>query len=729
VRVTKRNGRLVPFDVAKIKESVANACEGLDVNPLAIEAKFDEFLFDGITTQQINKNMIHHTKTLAGPKTPDYVYAAGRLETMDRWATTNSYGIEFTEFVREQRMLGLWKHEGFAKYSEEEIAELGECIVQERDLAHSISSVMTANSKYLMDNECLQHMFMGNAMVIASVEEEETRMSFCKEVYEALSLRKVSLATPWNINLRSGGNISSCFTMELSDDLESIYSNLHDAGRISKEGGGLGANFSRLRAKGSDLMGQENASGGILGWNRLFNDTAVAVNQGGKRKGAFTTSLPIWHGDIVSFLDSQSEHGDQRQKSHDVKPQVLIPDYFMELKGQAGDDSQHDWYLFCPHEVETKLGIQLYAVFGDDFKQAYLKCVEAYKQEVLKVVSVVKAKALFKHVMARQFETGLPYIAWICRINEKNPNKHVGNISTVNLCTESFSVTIPNKLQHTCNLASIVQGRVSLDEIEYYAGLVTHILDNGIALTNPPTEQSKAHNEMLRTIGVGIQGYVDLVAREWKSFLDTDFAADVAERIQLGAVRESVRLAKIRGAYPAFKGSEWDNGNQMARYMKATKTRAADWADVAVDMSLYGIRNSQLTSPAPNTTTSIFMDAGAGVMPVYGAFFYEDNTEGLVPVSAMYIKENPLAYMRDVTTYKPWELTKVIGAMQNPWIDTGISAEYIMDKNQPGFNAKWLWDTLQSSFDNDNNAVYYIRSIKEGEKLVKAASDCVGCDG
>lgn len=723
--VTKRNGTKVAFDVAKIKESVERACEGLDVNPLAIEAKFDEFLFDGISTKQINQNMIHHTKTLAGPKSPDYVYVAGRLETMDRWAATGSYDISFPEFVREQRMLGLWKHEGFNKFSDSDIEELGECIVQERDLAHSISSVMTANGKYFLANECLQHLFMGNAMVIASVEEEENRMDFTKEVYAALSERKVSLATPWNINLRSGGNISSCFTMELSDNIDSIFDNLHDAARISKNGGGLGVCFSRMRAKGSDLMGAKGASGGMLGWNKLFNDTAVSVNQGGKRKGAFTTSLPIWHGDIEAFLDSQSEHGDQRGKSHDVKPQVLIPDYFMVLK----DDEDADWHLFCPHEVEEVLGIQLFAVYGDEFKQAYLTCVKAYQDKLLKVVHVVKAKALYKAVMKRQFETGLPYIGWICRMNEMNPNKHVGNIATTNLCTESYSVTIPGKYQHTCNLASIVMGRVGIDEIEYYAGLTAHILDNGIALTNPPTEESRAHNETFRTIGVGIQGYADLIAREWKSFLDTDFAADIAERIQLGCVKEGLRLAKVRGAYPEFGGSTWSTGEQIGRYVEHSKTRKDEWEALNTEVQVYGVRNSQFTSPAPNTTTSIFMDAGAGVMPVYGAFFYEDNTEGLIPVSAMYIKENPVSYMKDVTTFKPWDLAAVVGAMQYPWIDTGISSEYIMDKNQPGFKAKWLWDTLQASWENKNKAVYYIRTVKVGEKLVKGAVDCVGCDG
>lgn len=725
MNVTKRSGKLEKFTVAKIKESVRQACEGLDVSPLAIESKFDEFLVEGITTKQINKNLIHHAKTLAGPKSPDYVFVAGRFETMDRWADTGSYKQSFLKFFKKQTKANIWKHEGFSVYSDEQVEELGKEIVKERDMNHSYSSVLTAISKYLLPNECIQHIFMGNAMVIASVEEPENRMAFAKEVYHALSERKVSLATPWLGNLRSGGNISSCFIMAIEDNIDSIYDNLKDAAHISKNGGGLGVSFARMRARGSTLMGQEGASGGMLGWNKLFNDTAVSVNQGGKRKGAFTTALPIWHADVDVFLDAQSEHGDQRTKAYDVKPQVTVPDYFMEKK----NDSSFLWHTFCPHEVLTKLDIKLYDVFGKEFEAAYTKCVAAYEAKVLKVVRTVNAKELWKKIMRTQFETGLPYVAFTCRINEMNPNKHIGNIYSVNLCTESFSVTIPDELQHTCNLASIVAGRVPLDQIEYYAGLCTHILDNGITLTKAPTPESEAHNTLLRTIGVGIQGYADLCAREWVVFTNLEFASKFAETIQMGCVKEGIRLAKVRGAYPAFKGSSWDTGEQVGRYLEASLEHKEEWESVQDEISKWGIRNSQFTSPAPNTTTSVFMDAAAGVMPVYGAFFYEDNTDGLIPITSMYLKDNPLAYMRDVTTFKPWELARVVGAMQDPWIDTGISAEYVLDKNQKGFSAKWLWDTLESAFLNKNKAVYYIRTVKEGEKLVKSASDCVGCDG
>lgn len=724
MKVTKRNGQKECWDVSKIKQSVEQACEGLDVNPLALESKFDEFLFDGITTKQIQQNLIQHAKTLASPENPDYVFVAGRLATMDLWADTRSYDIPFLEFVKEQQSLGLWKHEGFSKYSEQEIEELGEYIVKERDLSHSIASVITAQDKYLLPNECIQHMFMGNAMVIASVEKEESKMEFCKTLYDALSERKISLATPWLSNLRSGGNISSCFIMSVGDDIESIYDRLKDAARISKNGGGLGVSMAAIRARGSWLMGQDGASGGTFGWMKLFNDTAVSVNQGGKRKGAFTIELPIWHADVDEFLDIQTEHGDLRKKAYDIKPQLTVSDLFMELK----NDSSNEWYTFCPYEVEQKLGIKLHAVFDKEFREAYYACVDAANNGKLKVVRKWNAKELWKKVMRVQFETGMPYIAFIDEINRQNPNKHIGYIPCVNLCVESFSVVSVDDLQHTCNLCSLVLGRIELDEIEKYAAIAARTLDNGIELTSPPTEGSSKHNNLLRTIGIGQQGYCDLIAREFVQYTDVKFAAKVSEAIQLGAVKEGIKLAKERGAYPAFAGSEWQSGERVKRFKDHSEDRKSEWDAVQEEIDKYGIRNSQFTSPAPNTSSSVFMDAGAGIGPVYSAFFYEDNASGLIPVSAMHLKLNPFSYAKSVGKFKPWELTPVVGAMQK-FVDTGISAEYIMDKNQEGFNAKWLWDTLESAWQNKTKAVYYIRTIKAGEGIVKHEAECVGCAG
>ena len=723
INVVKKNGTFEEFNIGKIKNAIQLACEGLDVSPLALESKFDQFIFDGITTQSIHENLIEHAKQLCSASQSDWVYVAGRLATMLHWSNTRSYDTTFINFFNKQIEYGVWKHQGFKVWSKKEIVELGEHIVKDRDLAHSFASVVTAKTKYLLPNECIQHMFMGNAMIIASVELPEHRLQFAKEVYDALSERKISLATPWLSGLRNGGNISSCFIIEPNDSLDSIYKALWDAAKISKAGGGLGVSLGRLRAAGSDLMGIADRAGGIVGWTKLFNDTAVTVNQAGKRKGAFTLAVPIWHKDVGDFLDVQTEAGDQRKKSYDIKPQIVIQDLFMKLK----DNAKNKWHTFCPHEVKTKLGISLNDVFGDDFVTAYDECVEAYKQGVLKVVTIHKAKELFIRIMKNQFETGMPYLTFSDTLNEGNPNPHVGNIPCFNLCTESSSVVIPDHLAHTCNLASLVVGRIPKSEIPKYAGLAARILDNGISLTNPPIELSKAHNDLLRTVGIGIQGYHDYVAINGLSYTDTNAATELAEIIQFGAVTASVELAVQRGAYPAFKGSRWEDGSIIDRYIE-NSVADLDWENLKIAVQKYGIRNSQLTSPAPNTSTSIFMDAAAGVMPVYSAFFYEDNGDGVLPVGSMHLKENPLSYMRNITAYKPWELTKMVGGMQK-FVDTGISAEYIMDKNQEDLTAKWLWDTIQAAWKNKTKAVYYIRTVKKGESLAKEGEDCAACAG
>lgn len=724
MKVTKRSGTKEDFNVEKIKQVIEWACDGLDVQPLALESKFDEFIFDGIATSQLQLNLIEHAKSLCSPQQPDWTFVAGRLQTMQRWANTRTYDISFLEFVREQQKLGIYTHPGINEYTDEQVEYFGSKIVQERDLAHSYASVVTGESKYLLENECIQQMFMVEAMIIASVEETiEDRMFYAERWYNRLSEREISLATPWLGNLRSNGNISSCFIISMNDTLESIFDNVKNAAMISKFGGGLGVYLGKLRAKGSSLMGNEGAATGILGWSKILNDTAVYVNQAGKRKGAFTLALPIWHGDVEDFLELQTEAGDQRKKAYDVKPQLCVPDYFMELK----EDEKADWYTFCPHEVKEKTGIALYEIYGDEFKDAYDSCVKFYQVGVLKVVSQYKAKELWKKVMKVQFETGMPYIAFTCAINRHNPNKHISYIPCVNLCTESFSAVIADEIGHTCNLASVVVGRVALDKLAEVAADTLHILDNGIVLTQSPVDISKAHNDLLATVGVGIQGLHDIIAREGKSFYDEAFIDFVGEEIAYGCVKKSIELAKKRGCYTAFDGSEWENGNKFEHYKKYSKNPER-WEELQNECNKYGVRNSQMTSPAPNTSTSIFMDAGAGVMPVYSAFFYEDNKDGVMPVVSMFLKENPLSYARSVEKHDPWELTKMTGWLQR-WVDTGISAEYIMNKNREGFSAKWLWDTLNEAWKNNNKAVYYIRTIKKGEGLVKDNDVCVGCAG
>lgn len=724
--VTKRDMTSEPYQVEKVKNVIQYSTAGLDVNPLELESKFDETLYDGIPTTLIHNNLVHHARSLCVADAPEWTFVAGRLQTMLLWAESGAYKLPFEQYVQQQIDANIYRHPSiWEAYTEEQWAELGREIVKERDLDHSYGSVLTAQKKYLLKNECIQQKHMVNAMIIASVEQPERRVSFAKEVYTALSLRKISLATPWLSNLRSGGNISSCFIIQFDDDLDSIFQNVWHIARISKSGGGVGVDLSRIRCAGSDIAGRPESSGGVVGWIKIINDTAVAVDQGGKRAGAVTVHIPAWHRDIGAFLELQIENGDLRKRAFDIFPQMGCHDEFMR---RVRDEQT--WYTFCPHEVKTKMGFPLTDVYGDTFTRRYLECIDAYKRGILKLVDVYEnARTLFKKAMAQHFENGLPYLPFLDTINERNPNKHEGTIPCVNLCVESYSVVQAGKWGHTCNLASVVVGRMEDDaDIIRHSRLLARVLDNGIALTKSPIEISAAHNEHFRTIGVGIQGLHDYLARNFLSYNSTKAITKLSELIEYGCIMESIDLAKERGAYPAFAGSEWDNGNQIARF-KAHSVAGVDWDAAETGINLYGIRNSQMTSPAPNTSTSIYMDAAAGCQPVYAPFFMEDNTTGKFPVVAMHLKLNPICYSRTYPMMDQQVLVSAIAALQLH-TDTGISAEYIFDRNKPDFTAKTLFDVLMAAWEKKTNAVYYIRSIKPGQTWNgKPEEACAGCSG
>ena len=726
IKVVKRNGKTEEYNCKKIKKAINFACEGLTVNPLTLEAKFDESLFDGVTTKAIQDNLILHAKNLSTPLDDEWLLVSGRLATMDRWGIVGCYDKPFINYFKEQRSNGEWSHENFDIYTEDEIKLIGTYIVKERDLQHTIASVETAESKYLAKNECIQMLFIGNAMLYASVEKTpQDRLLRVKEFYEELSLLDWSLASPQLMNLRKGLNNASCFILAPDDDLNSIFDAFKDAAQISKNGGGLGWYLGFIRAKGSSLMGTEGGSGGVLPQVKVLNDTLVYINQAGKRKGAGTVALPIWHNDIMDFFDIQTEVGDPRSKSFDIQPQVCFTDLFMQ---KLEDNPQQEWITVCPYEVKEKLNIILPNMYNEDFVEAYSKIEKAVEEGILKVFTKHKIIDLWRKYLQVFFEKGRPYAAFMCKVNRDNPNKHDGFIYCLNLCVESFSNTKPDVYHHTCSLASLVVGRIAVNELSNKASSLTRLLNNGMMITKAPVVESENHLRDYRTIGVGIQGLADILAREWKAYEDLDFITEVCERIQYGCVRESIQMAKEYSPYPKFKGSRWDVGDIFDEYHKNSVCPDLDWLEQKQLCKQYGIYNSQVTSPAPNTSTSIFMMASAGFMPHYAEYYYEDNKDGKTPVSSMYGKDNPIFYANSIGYFKQHTLTKSVGAGQK-FVDTGISAEYVLDRNLHEVTAKDVSMLVKEAWKNGNKAVYYLRTIKVGEQLVKVDELCASCSG
>ena len=730
IMVEKRDGTKEPYDVSKIKKSIQMASEAQDVNPLELESKFDQFLKPGIKTRDIQLNVIQHAVQLATPQAPDWLNVAGRALAMDEWANFELRGKSFREIVHYNIKKGHYTKDILDFYSDDDLDELATSVKLNRDLDYSYASLITAKKKYLSKYELNQHMHIVNAMRFGQFEPPETRIKFVKEVYNALSQRKISLATPFLSNLRKGGNVASCFIIAVEDDLDSIFDNVKRVSKISKNGGGLGIFLGYLRAKGDDVNGFENAAGTVVQWVKIFNDTLVAVNQGGKRAGAGTIALPIWHNDILDFLDMQTEHGDLRMKAYDVFPQVTIPDIFMER-----DKNKQPWITFSPFEVKKKLGIDVRGLHGQAFTDAYLKIEQAANEGKLKITRKMdNARDLTKIIMRTQFETGLPYLAFTDTINEYNPNKNdtdnIG-IPCVNLCTESFSNVMPDKLGHVCNLASIVLGNVkNMTELGKISALTTKILDYGISLTNAPDAITSAHNNRYRTIGIGLQGLHDHLAREFLNFRDLDYIREIAECVEYNAAMQSVELAKRFGTFSAYDNSEWKNGNRVAQFAKHASGKY-DWAALQVEIDKHGIRNSQLTSPAPNTSTSIYMDSSASVLPVYDSFFSEDNKNGKLVVAAKFLKDNPLGYGKTFPKHTATEIIDVVSELQK-FIDTGCSMELIFDQRKESFKAQDLYEAIHYAHSKGIKAIYYIRTIKKNSTIdtpAKAEENCVACAG
>jgi ribonucleoside-diphosphate reductase alpha chain len=726
IMVVKRDGSKVSYDVAKLKQSIAHAVEGTGANPLALEAKIDQFLRNGMKTSDIQKNVIQHAKQLATPQEPEWLVVAGRAMAADMWANFKLRGKSFSEVLHYNIRKNEYTKDLLKHYSEADIEEIGNYLDMDRDLAHSHSSLVTVQNKYLGKYELNQHMHMVSAMRFAQLEKPNNRVARVKEFYDILSRRKLSLATPFMSNLRKGGNVASCFILAIEDDLESIFDNVKRMAKISKSGGGIGVFLGFLRAKGSMVAGYENAAGPITQWVKIINDVAVAVNQGGKRAGAITPALPVWHNDIQDFLDMQTEHGDLRLKSYDVFPQVTVPDIFYER-----DKNQQPWVTFCPYEVEKKLGIDIRGKYGADFVAAYEQIERAFEEGKLKVARKIdNARDLMKLIMRSHFDTGLPYLFNSDVANEVNPNKNdpeAYGILCANLCVESYSNVVPDKYGHVCNLASINEANISsMEELAQITRTATRLLNYGIELTNNPDPITAAHNKRYRTIGIGQMGLHDYLAKNWMTFKNVDVIKDLAECIEYNAAWESTVLAEEFGyTFEAFPYSEWANGNMVKRFKEHSNGKW-DWDALQDRIDKFGILNSQLTSPAPTTSTSIYQDSTATVLPAYSAFFSEDNKNGSLLVSAKYLKDNPIGYGKTFAKHTPFEIVDAVAAAQK-FTDTGISMEWILDQNREGFSAKDLYDAIHYAHEKKIKTIYYVRTIKKNGALEAKEDACVAC--
>ncbi|BFM41179.1 ribonucleoside-diphosphate reductase subunit alpha [Synechocystis sp. LKSZ1] len=735
IKVIRRDGSSTTLNIGKIRAVVDWACTGLEVNAIALEAGLTTRLRDGISTREIQDNLISCALEMCSPDEPDWRYVAGRLQIWSLWKDTLvSRGYQYGQYLKtvQAKVAAHQYDERILIYSEEELKEAGYWINADWDTDYDYAGAVLLTSRYLLPDELPQEALLTCALLLASVEAPENRLKWARRFYEAIAARKISLATPILANLRvPGGSLTSCFIIAMEDNLESIFGEVTNTARISKNGGGVGVNVSRIRATGSWVMQKANASGGVIPWIKLLNDTAIAVNQGGRRAGAVTVGLDVWHMDVPEFLEMQAENGDQRRKAYDIFPQLILPDEFMRRV-----IAKEDWTLVDPYEVQANLGIDLATLWGQDFDQAYQR-IEAELDQKITLYKRINARELFKHIMRAQVETGMPYLAFKDTLNRANPNKHDGYIPGVNLCTESFSNVTPGQTAHCCNLVSLNLANLDDKDLPQMSQIAVRLLDNTIDLTHPPFAEAQEHNRRYRTIGVGCMGLADWLAKRRLSYDSLTEINRLFEEMGYWCTQASMELAKERGFYPAFPGSDWSQGlligSKPVAWFSQNAAKPERWAKLADDIQTYGIRNSHITAIAPNTSSSLVQGCTASILPVYSRFFYDKWAKGTVPIAPPFIN-NCFWFYPENKTLNQVKVVKAVAAMQQ-WIDTGISMELLFNLNQGVYfpddperslNAKDIFETLVLAWESGCKAIYYIRTVQK-DNFKEADADCVAC--
>ncbi|MBQ9235875.1 MAG: ribonucleoside-diphosphate reductase subunit alpha [Alphaproteobacteria bacterium] len=757
VSLIKRNGARQEFSVFKVKRLLNEVCKGYPLNAAKPLDNLDEYLKDGMTTTDFFTALMMNVLSLTSIEEPEWKNAAGRMKmlalhktvTLERGGNKGKSPYDYVKFLEFAEKNGIYSEVISQKYTKAEIEQAAGFINPEFDFVYDYAGANLLQKRYLCEFgdkivELPQEMFLSIALLIEQSEDKKTRLDKVKDTYEKLANRKISLGTPLLMNLRRpNGNLSSCFITAMDDTRESIFYVIDQVSSISKFGGGVGVNISRVRAKGSRIKGIKNSSGGVIPWIRILNDTAVAVNQQGKRKGAVTVSLDMWHLDIEDFLELRTENGDQRMKAYDLFPQVVVPDLFMK-KVEAGED----WLMVDPHEVRTKYNIELANLWGKEFEDAYNQLYFDASFGRLELYKFYPAKELLKKIMRSQVETGMPYIAFKDTLNRYNPNKHDGVIVGTNLCTESHSNVRPSViaddelvdgkvvrsasggLVHVCNLVSINLANIDIDrELEGVCETSVRLLDNAIDFTKVPVLEGQEHNKRYRTIGVGAMGLADLLARENVPYTSSaDYVDEVFEKMAIYNISASIKLAKERGVFGAYEGSDWSKGVILGHgelWFEQNSKHFDKWRQIFAELKQYGIRNSQIAAIAPNTSSSLIQGCSASVLPVYSKFFVETHGKGSIPNCPPFIRDKFWFYQenRSISQKTVVEIMSRI----NKWIDTGISIELMYNLNR-NIRAADIYETIMTAWKKDIKTLYYTRTIqKDGSSLEK--SECVSCAG
>ena len=621
--------------------------------------KFSSFCKPEMSSDERLSALIKAAVELTTQEAPDWEFIAARLlnfqlaEKQDKQAGIS--GIHsFYEKLCYLTNEGLYGSYILNSYSQQEIEEAAGFICPERDKLFNYSGLDLLSKRYLIRThshepmESVQEMYVGIALHLAMPEKHD-RLQWVRKFYDLLSKLEVTMATPTLSNARKPYHqLSSCFIDTVPDSLEGIYRSIDNFAMVSKFGGGMGMYFGKVRAAGGNIRGFKGVAGGIIRWMKLVNDTAVAVDQLGMRQGAVAVYLDVWHKDLPEFLQLRTNNGDDRMKAHDIFPSVCYPDLFWQM---AKEDLNKQWHLFCPNEIMTIKGYCLEDYYGEEWEKRYWDCVNDPRLS-RRTISI---KDIVRLALRSAVETGTPFTFNRDIVNRANPNAHQGIIYCSNLCTEiaqnmsaieSVSTEVHTEDGDTvvvktvrpgdfvvCNLASLSLGHLPLEDEELMkekVATVVRALDNVIDLNFYPIPYAQITNHRYRSIGLGVSGYHHALAVRgirWESEEHLNFIDQVFERINYAAIEASAELAKEKGRYTYFEGSDWQTGD----YFSKRGYTSSAWKELSGKVANYGMRNAYLLAIAPTSSTSIIAGTTAGTDPVMKRFFLEEKKGAMLP--------------------------------------------------------------------------------------------------
>ncbi|GAB3318088.1 ribonucleoside-diphosphate reductase subunit alpha [Haliea atlantica] len=674
INVQHPDGSRQPLDLERLHTLVTEACADLtDVSASRIIDEALRNLYDGVTAAELSTSLVITARTLI-EQDPNYSYVAARLlcDTL-RAEALQFLGVaaaatqsQMTELYA--RALSAYVEKGVAlelldpALADYDLERLGRALLPERDLQFTYLGLQTLYDRYFIHSEGVrfelpQIFFMRVAMGLALREPEKDARAI--EFYELLSSFDYMSSTPTLFNAGTlRPQLSSCYLTSVPDDLRGIFGAIQDNAMLSKFAGGLGNDWTRVRALGSYIKGTNGKSQGVVPFLKVVNDTAVAVNQGGKRKGAVCAYLETWHLDIEEFVELRKNTGDDRRRTHDMNTANWIPDLFMKRVFEDGE-----WTLFSPSDTPD-----LHDLYGRAFEERYIGYEEQAKAGKLKLHKTVRAQNLWRKMLAMLFETGHPWMTFKDPCNLRSPQQHAGVVHSSNLCTEITLNTSDDEIA-VCNLGSInlpqhiVDGQLDLDKLRKTVRTAVRMLDNVIDINYYSVPQAERSNLRHRPVGLGVMGFQDALYKQhiaYSSDQAVTFADRSMEAISYFAIESSSELAAERGSYSSYAGSLWSQGifpidsldilerERGSDYLQVDRSQTLDWTSLREQVKAQGMRNSNVMAIAPTATIANITGVSQSIEPTYQNLYVKSNLSGEFTVVNPYL-------VRDLKARSLWD--------------------------------------------------------------------------